>query len=173
MAYVSPNVRRLLGFLPEELIGRPSAVVIHPDDMNIITNAHCYVMKHTGEPHTIQYRVSHKDGRWIYVESTGVNMLSNPEITGVLVSMRNITERKQAEIDLRIAAIAFESQEGMFVTDAHSVILRVNRAFTKITGYTAEEVIGKNPRILQSGRQNGDFYAAMWESINTHWRMGR
>jgi diguanylate cyclase (GGDEF)-like protein/PAS domain S-box-containing protein len=167
IAYVSPNISRLLGFLPEELIGQPSSSVIHPDDMKIIINAHGYVIEHTGEPCTIQYRVSHKDGRWIYVESTGVNMLSNPEITGVLVSMRNITERKQTEIDLRIAAIAFESQEGMFVTDAHSVILRVNRAFTRITGYSAEDVIGKTPSLFQSGRQDGDFYAAMWESINT------
>ena len=122
-------------------------------------------MEHTGESHTVQYRVSRKDGRWIYVESTGVNMLGNPEIHGVLVSMRNISERKQAEIELRIAATAFESQEGMFVTDANSVILRVNRAFTNITGYTVEEVIGKSPRILHSGRHDADFYAAMWESI--------
>ena len=86
----------MLGFLPEELIGRPSALIIHPEDMGLIVNAHRYVMEHTGEPHTIQYRVSHKDGRWIYVESTGVNMLGNPEINGVLVSMRNITERRQA-----------------------------------------------------------------------------
>jgi diguanylate cyclase (GGDEF)-like protein/PAS domain S-box-containing protein len=167
IAYVSPNVSALLGLSPEELVGRPSTVVIHPDDMKIIISANNYVRKHPGEPHTIQYRVSHKDGRWIYVESTGVNMLNNPEITGVLVSMRNITERKQAEIDLRIAAIAFESQEGIFVTDAHSIILRVNSAFTRITGYTAEDVIGKTPRILQSGCHDADFYAAMWESINT------
>jgi diguanylate cyclase (GGDEF)-like protein/PAS domain S-box-containing protein len=167
MAFVSPNVTRYLGFLPEELIGRPSALVIHPEDMGIIINAQRYVMEHPGEPHSIQYRVSHKDGRWIYVESTGVNMLGNPEIDGVLVSMRNITERRQAETDLRIAATAFEAQEGMFVTDAHGVILRVNRAFTKITGYTAEEVIGKNPRLLQSGHHDADFYAAMWETINS------
>jgi len=77
-----------------------------------------------------------------------------------------IISRKQARADLRIAATAFESQEGMLVTDANRVILRVNRAFTNITGYPAEEVIGKNPHILSSGRQDANFYAAMWESIN-------
>jgi diguanylate cyclase (GGDEF)-like protein/PAS domain S-box-containing protein len=166
ISYVSPNVKQLLDVLPEELIGRPSDVVIHPDDIGLIMNAYRYVVEHFGEPHTIEYRVRHKDGRCIYVESTSVNMLDNPEINGVLVSMRNITERKQAEIELRIAATAFESQEGIFVTDAHNVILRINRAFTKITGYSAEEVLGKNPRIFQSGRHDVDFYAAMWESIN-------
>jgi PAS domain S-box-containing protein len=74
--------------------------------------------------------------------------------------------RKQAQADLRIAATAFESQEGMLVTDANNVIMRVNQAFTAITGYTDEEVIGKNPRILSSGRQDANFYATMWKSIN-------
>jgi len=77
-----------------------------------------------------------------------------------------ITERKKIEADLRIAATVFESQEGMLISDANNDILRVNRAFINITGYSAEEVIGKNPRILQSGRQDSVFYADMWQSIN-------
>ena len=101
MAYVSPSVKRLLGVLPEELIGRPSALVIHPDDMGVIDNAMQYVIAHPGEPHTVQYRVSHKDGRWIYVESTGINMLANPAINGVLVAMRDITARKRIEDELK------------------------------------------------------------------------
>ncbi|MGZ8195801.1 MAG: bifunctional diguanylate cyclase/phosphodiesterase [Methylosarcina sp.] len=165
IAYVSPNVQRFLGFLPRELTGRPSSSVIHRDDMNIVNSAYRYMMRHAGEPHTIQYRISDKKGRWIYVESTGVNLLGNKEIRGILVSMRDITERRQAESDLRIAATAFESREGMFITDANSVILRVNRTFTTITGYTAEEAIGKKPNLLKSGRQNSDFYDAMWASI--------
>jgi diguanylate cyclase (GGDEF)-like protein/PAS domain S-box-containing protein len=67
---------------------------------------------------------------------------------------------------LRIAAIAFEAQEGMSVTDASGSIIRVNQAFTKITGYTAEEVVGKNSRVLKSGRHNANFFIAMWECIN-------
>ncbi len=78
----------------------------------------------------------------------------------------DITEIKKAEADLRIAATAFESQEGMMVTDAKGLILRVNQAFSRVTGYAADEVIGKNPRLLQSGRQNADYYAAMWEGIS-------
>ena len=84
-----------------------------------------------------------------------------------LVVLFDITARKQAETDLRIAATAFESQEGMLVTDANHNILRVNGAFTAITGYSAEDVLGKNPRILTSGQHDANFYAAMWESINT------
>ena len=77
----------------------------------------------------------------------------------------DITDRKQAEAELRVAATAFESQEGMLITDAHGVIQRVNRAFTKITGYPAEEVVGKTPRLLRSGRHDDAFYHAMWKTI--------
>ncbi len=76
-----------------------------------------------------------------------------------------LRETKQAKEDLRIAATAFESQEGMMVTDANNVILRVNRAFTDITGYTAEEAVGKTPSMLKSGRHDAAYYAELWESI--------
>src|SRR5450830_967172 len=75
-------------------------------------------------------------------------------------------EKEQRAAELVIAATAFESQEGILVTDANNVILRVNRAFTTITGYTAEEIIGKNPRQLKSGRHDAAFYAGMWKAIN-------
>jgi diguanylate cyclase (GGDEF)-like protein/PAS domain S-box-containing protein len=68
---------------------------------------------------------------------------------------------------LKLAAAVFESQEGMVVTDANNVILRVNRAFTRITGYSAEEAIGQTPNMLKSGQQDAAFYAAMWDAINT------
>ena len=78
--------------------------------------------------------------------------------------LRSITQM-QIE-NFRIAAIAFESEEGVLITDEHGMILRVNRAFTAITGFSAEEVIGKNPRMLGSGRHDAAFYTAMWESIH-------
>lgn len=73
---------------------------------------------------------------------------------------------------IRIAAIAFETQEGMMVTAADGTILRVNQAFTQITGYSPEEIIGKNPRILKSSRHDAGFYAAMWQSLGDagEWR---
>ena len=74
--------------------------------------------------------------------------------------------RLRHEQQLRIAATAFEAQESLMITDANGVILRVNKAFTKSTGYTAEEALGQTPRLLQSGRHSADFYRAMWDSIN-------
>lgn len=73
---------------------------------------------------------------------------------------------EQRTADLRIASIAFECQEGMAVTDANNYILRVNRAFTRITGYNNEDVIGQTPRLFRSGKHGDSFYSAMWDSIN-------
>ena len=82
--------------------------------------------------------------------------------TGIAI---DITERKRAEEAMRIAAVAFDSELAMMITDADSVILNVNRAFTKTTGYSAQEIVGKTPRLLQSGRHDAEFYRQMWASI--------
>lgn len=99
---------------------------------------------------------------WLCNEFMFQTSVGKPLLGGLGV---DITARQQAEQQLHIAAAAFEAQEGILITDAHNVILRVNRSFTKITGYTAEEIIGKNPRIFKSDRHDADFFAAMWESI--------
>jgi diguanylate cyclase (GGDEF)-like protein/PAS domain S-box-containing protein len=83
----------------------------------------------------------------------------------VVAYVRNITQRKKNEDELRIAAVAFESQEILMITNAEGVILRVNHAFTENTGYTAEEAVGHTPRIFKSGRHDAAFYRDMWEAI--------
>ncbi len=83
----------------------------------------------------------------------------------LLVSYAFSEEKRATEADLRIAASAFEAQEGLMVTDANGVILRVNQAFIDTTGYTAVEAVGQTPRILKSGRHDADFYREMWEII--------
>lgn len=77
-----------------------------------------------------------------------------------------VIETCRAENEVRIAATAFESQEGIMVTDANKLILRVNRAFSRITGYGIDEVLGKKPSILSSGKHDQEFYTSMWETIN-------
>lgn len=112
-----------------------------------------------------------KDGVAIPVEYWSQPLVVEGIVQGAIATFIDITDRKQAETELKIAAIAFETQEGMLVTDARCNILRVNRAFTRITGYEAEDVIGKNPKLLSSGLHNAAFYAGMWERIRLsgHW----
>ena len=81
-------------------------------------------------------------------------------------TVQDITERYLTEQQQRIAATAFESQEGMVITAADMTILRVNRSFSEITGYSAAEVVGHTPRLLNSGRHDAHYYAAMWACIN-------
>ncbi|MDP2783355.1 MAG: EAL domain-containing protein [Sulfurimicrobium sp.] len=83
----------------------------------------------------------------------------------VRIALSDISARKQAEEEQRIAAIAFESQQGMIVTDPHGVIVRVNQAFTRLTGYSAQEALGQTPALLSSGRQNRTFYQGMWAAL--------
>jgi len=82
-------------------------------------------------------------------------------------------ERDAADAQLRLSAMVFDSSvEGITITDADGNILLVNRAFSEITGYSVEEIVGGNPRILQSGRQDGDFYRDMWATVRAtgRWR---
>ena len=74
-------------------------------------------------------------------------------------------EHEQAELNLLLAATAFESQEAMVITNADSIILRINKAFTKSTGYTEQEAVGQRLNILKSGRHDEAFYTSMWNNI--------
>ncbi|MGZ4999187.1 MAG: EAL domain-containing protein [Methylomonas sp.] len=82
-------------------------------------------------------------------------------------------DRSRANEELRLASLVYQnSSEAMAVTDANGMILNINSAFTKLTGYTLNEVVGKDHSILSSGRHGKDFYQAMWHAINAtgHWK---
>lgn len=118
------------------------------------------------QPFDVTFRILRPDGEVRFMRNRaalyGVDMDLPNRMIG---STEDVTERKLLEADLRISAIAFNCQEGMLVTDAKQVILRVNRAFSDQYGYTAEEVIGRTPRLLQSGRHDKAFYQVMWAEI--------
>lgn len=96
-----------------------------------------------------------------------------PSVVDRILKARELKNRlREAEENLRLAANVFShSREGILITDGDGNILEVNPAFTEITGYDRADVIGKNPRILKSGRQTSEFYADMWETllIKGHW----
>jgi diguanylate cyclase (GGDEF)-like protein/PAS domain S-box-containing protein len=88
-------------------------------------------------------------------------------VLGYVQTLQDITERKRAILALQKSATIFENTlDGIMVTDAASHIVAVNPAFVKITGYSELEVLGKNPRMLNSGRQDGNFYQRMWKHLH-------
>jgi len=166
--YASSAISDIYRVTPEEIKEDASKVFIHlhPEDLDGVVAS---IQKSAADltPWIHEYRVKFNDGtiNWLLG-----NAMPEKQDDGSILwygFITNINDRKHDELKLRIAATAFESQEGIGITDADRNFLSVNRAFTEITGYSAEEVIGKNPRLLQSGQHNADFYAAMWDSINT------
>jgi PAS domain S-box-containing protein len=79
--------------------------------------------------------------------------------------LKSITEHRQAEDDLRTVSVAFESKDPILITDAQANILRANKMFLKISGYSPEELIGKNTRILNADRYSKDYYKSMWDQL--------
>ena len=139
---------------------------IHPEDRDAVNQAYTASLENRA-PYEITHRLLMSDGRikWVHERCTSDFDASGKPLRSQ-GTVQDITAGKQAEIDLRIAAAAFDSQEAMMVTDARSVILRVNKAFTEITGYSSEEAVGQTPRLLRSGRHDADFYRNMWITIN-------
>ncbi len=109
-------------------------------------------------------RVRRKNGE---LRDLAVRAVLFPSADGMRVYATHIdiTDRKRIEQDLRVAAIAFDAQVGIVVTDARNVILRVNQSFLETTGYSAEEIVGQTPRLLKSGRHDEVFYRGMWASL--------
>lgn len=161
--WANPAYETMLGYDKGEINGAPTRqFYVNEKDYQALGAAYANIENEA--IFRFQHEFVRKDGRHIWLDMSGT--LLRKEIGESLWVFVDVTERKLAEDNLRITATAFESHEGIMVTDVDNKILRVNRAFTDITGYPAEEVIGKNPRILRSGRQNAGFYAAMWECLS-------
>ena len=139
--------------------------VVRESDRKTVLEAYRSLLQ-TGQPYQIEYGIRQNNGeiREMFEQAVAIY-----DALGVLQRVegitQDITDRKNAEVNMRIAATAFESGEAMVITDVNAKILRVNRAFTRDTGYTADEVIGRNPNILRSTRHDADFFEAMWTCI--------
>lgn len=159
----------MFGYREEEVVGR-NVRLLMPEPHQTAHDSYLHNYQRTGIRKVIGQRTDvvarRKDGSTFPIELGVTETLFNGT-KFFIGSISDISFRKAAEAELRIAATAFESQEGMVVTDPQGVILRVNNAFSEITGYSAEDAVGQTPRLLKSGRHDADFYRAMWETIKT------
>ena len=167
--WINPSVEEYTGYTVDECMAMPDFIgtLAYPEDMARIAPEFAKGLQGS-RGDELEFRSVRKDGSIFWLSVSWVPIHDAKGVfTGFRTSGRDITERKQAETELRIAAAAFDSREGMMITDANSVILRVNWAFTESTGYTAQEVVGRTPQLLQSERHEPAFYRALWQALQS------
>ena len=169
--FINPAGLKMLGFKAHEVIGRK----IHP----LIHHTHA-----DGTPYPVEECPMHhslvegaisdiddevlwrKDDTSFPVEYTSVPIRKDGSVIGTVVMFRDITERKQAEEELQKLSSAVEqSPVSVVITDPDGTIEYVNPKFVEVTGYSAEEAIGQNPRVLNAGIQPSEFYKEMWDTL--------
>lgn len=151
----------IIGKTADDFIGADLTQSFHSNDLEVIK---------ANKPIVIEEWLTYVEtGRRALFEVIKVPMqTTGGQLIGVLGVGRDITERKQAEERLQLAAMVYQnSSQSIMVTDDSGTIIAVNPGFERITGYSSEEVIGKNPSIVSSGRHDRAFFQAMWHSLNT------
>jgi diguanylate cyclase (GGDEF)-like protein/PAS domain S-box-containing protein len=161
------RLEELFGFGPGDFLGKRPAQ-LYPDRRALRTLARkALVAIRCGETFQSEIEMLKQDGSRFWAALTGRALAAGRLGGGSVWVIADISERKKAEERTRLAAKVFENtQEGVTITDHDTRILAVNRAFTEVTGYAEEEVIGMTPRVLRSGRQDRVFYDAMWDALD-------
>ncbi|MDH5375248.1 MAG: PAS domain S-box protein, partial [Candidatus Bathyarchaeota archaeon] len=161
--YLSPSVQRILGYEPEELIGRLSIDVVHPDDLPKVAEGFEEAIQKPGIPVVTACRCKHKDGTWRVIEGTGINYLNRPAVNGFISNMHDITKRKQMEEKLRqysdhleevvqkrteellesekrYSVLVEEASDGVVIAQDGKIVF-ANKKAQEIGGYPRDELI--------------------------------
>jgi PAS domain S-box-containing protein/putative nucleotidyltransferase with HDIG domain len=150
MRYVSPSSERIMGYIPEEAVGKNFLDWVHPEDMPIAKRSLASRGKTPGTSQAIvEIRGLHKNGIWRVIEVLGTNLLAEPAIQGIVMNMRDITERKQAEEALRESEEKYrmlfeEAPVGIAISTLEGKIIDLNKGQAEMIGRTVEELRGKN-----------------------------
>ena len=160
MRYLGPSVEPILGFRPDELVGKNGLDLVHPADRERVTTAYREMAQRPGSRAIAAYRSQRRDGSWRWLESIGTNLLDEPSIAGIIVNSRDITERVEAETAYR--SLVDNSLQGLFIVQDGRIVF-ANRAATDVSGYADEELLAfgmaaqraTHPRRRRSGRVGG------------------
>ena len=150
LTYVSPACRRLLGYSPAELCSLSAFEFIHPDDADRARSGLVARIRDGGRGEGSEFRVVHRDGTWRHAEITVTNLLTDPAVGALVVNLRDVTEQKRYEEQLRSSeqrfrALVANSWDIITVHDANGNYLYCSPAITPQLGYRPEELIGANP----------------------------
>jgi diguanylate cyclase (GGDEF)-like protein/PAS domain S-box-containing protein len=170
---VNQKLELLLGYDSDELSGLPFQNIYPNTEEYQRMEQPAYQRLSLGKEYNAQTRITTKQKNTFWARMVGKAVNPNDLEQGSIWLIEDITVQKKAEQDLRLTAAVFEtSANGIFVTDSQNRMVRVNPAFSKITGYTADEVYGQSSGCLASGQHSRKFYQQMWDSINQtgHWQ---
>ena len=158
------------GYAREEFLAMSIEDIRPPEDVERLRQAVNGHRQIGGYGSSGEWQHIRKDGSRFWVEVTGHTLLRDGR-PARLVLAQDITDRRRAEERSRLISQVFEAtEEGIFITDAHNRFVSINRAFSRVTGYSPQEVLGQTPALLKSGRQNRAFYADLWKQLNTEGR---
>ncbi|MWV10782.1 EAL domain-containing protein [Pseudomonas sp. R-28-1W-6] len=148
---------------------------LHPDDLPLLRRALVEHLKGRTDGYCVEYRVRHADGRWRWVEDRGraVERDAQGQVLRMLGTRRDITGRRQRDEQQRLAATVFEAtSEGIVILDADYLLLSVNQAFSQVTGYRKDEVLGRSVATLISSRDARRQYQLIRQELELHgcWR---
>jgi diguanylate cyclase (GGDEF)-like protein/PAS domain S-box-containing protein len=172
ITYWNTASERLYGYTAEEAVGRNLFALVVPHTLRDRLQEVMQEMQAGPDALVAQeLTLMHKHGHEVPVFSSHAAVYARGAVAEFFRFDIDLAERRRNEAELRVAATAFEAQEGMMVTNARREILRVNQAFTRISGYEDHEVIGKSPTMFSSGWHDNAFYAQMNEALEKqgHW----
>lgn len=155
--YASPSIFKLTGYTQESILKAKMVDLIHPKDIPSLLKYYQVALEKPGDVITADnIRFQHNNNYWIIIEFTLTNLLDDPNIEGIVINFRDVTERENAIRELKLMeSVIKNTSDAILITEAEPCnlpgpkIIFVNEAFTEMTGYRKEEVIGKTPRILQ------------------------
>lgn len=158
----------ILGVPRGELLQQPFSRLIDRQDQDIFYQLRAGLLqeKLQDEIHECELRMLQFNEEKIHAHLAASLRQVKDHTKSLQLVISDITIRKQAEVKLQLAARVFRhAREGIIITDAQSNIINVNQAFTRITGYTLDEAVGQNPRLLSSGLQNREYYENLWKEL--------
>jgi diguanylate cyclase (GGDEF)-like protein/PAS domain S-box-containing protein len=161
------SAESIFGYLAKEAIGiHASKLILVPEFRNNIKGVYKTSLKKTDSTSSTNENLT-KYGNTIICEwHNTLIRAKNGSVIGVTSLIKDVTQNKQLEEKLKLAASVFsQAREGIIITDNKGIIIDVNNTFVKITGYEREDVLGKDPSMLKSTRQSADFYSQLWESL--------